>query len=49
MDDLIHLVQEHPLARALVSQLESALGKADLVHRCSTFEGLDQGTYADVL
>ena len=48
-DDLIHLVQEHPLARALVSQLESALGKADLVHRCSTFEGLDQGTYADVL
>ncbi|MBP7451828.1 MAG: TNT domain-containing protein, partial [Ottowia sp.] len=41
-------VQEHPLARALVSQLESALGKADLVHRCSTFEGLDQGTYADV-
>ena len=40
-DDGIHLVQDQTVARALVSQLESALGKADLVHRWATFEGFD--------
>lgn len=34
-DDSIHLIEEHALAGALDGQLESGVGKADLVHGCS--------------
>ena len=47
-DHLLHLFQERSLARALAGQLESTLGKADLLHRCSTSAGFDWGTYADI-
>lgn len=34
-DDRIHLIEELALASALDGQLESGVGKADLVHGCS--------------
>lgn len=47
-DHLLHLIEERSLTRALGGQLESALGKADLLHPCSMFERLSWETYADV-
>ena len=32
----VHLIEKHMLARALGDKLESATGKADLFHPCST-------------
>ena len=44
----IHLTQKLALARALGHKLESGSSKAELFHRCLTFEHFARLTYADV-